>query len=89
MKNRLLIFFFIASAIDCKVYAEITLPAVIGSHMVLVQNSEVNIWGWASPREHITIRANWDSSVYSGIADFRTARWNIKINTPKSGGPYT
>ena len=61
--------------------AEVRLPAIIGSHMVLPQNREVTIWGWASPREVVKIKAEWDTVTYTAAADFRTAQWSIKIKT--------
>ena len=29
--------------------AEVRLPSIIGSHMVLQQKSEVELWGWCEP----------------------------------------
>ena len=80
----LLQFFFIG----VRVYAEVRLPAIIGSHMVLPQNREVNIWGWANPSEVVKIKTEWDTATYMVVADFRSARWSVKIKTPKAGGPY-
>ncbi len=76
------------SVINCKLFAEVKLPAVIGSHMVLLQNSEVNLWGWADPNEHIQIRVDWDTTTYTSVTGFRTGKWFMKIKTPKTGGPY-
>ena len=87
-KNITFIFLAIFLMHSNKTFAEIRLPAIIGSHMVLHQNSEVNIWGWADPTEKITVKSDWDTATYNVIADFRTAKWSIKIKTPKSGGPY-
>jgi sialate O-acetylesterase len=56
--------------------------------MVLPQNSEVNIWGWANPNEEIKIKAEWDTITYTTTTGNRTAKWKIKIKTPKFGGPY-
>ena len=35
--------------------ADLKLPSILGSHMVLQQNTQVNIWGWANPGERIEI----------------------------------
>lgn len=35
--------------------ADVTLPAVIGSHMVLQRDMPITVWGWASPNEEINI----------------------------------
>ncbi|MCX6228123.1 MAG: sialate O-acetylesterase [Bacteroidia bacterium] len=68
--------------------AQVRLPAIIGSHMVLQQKSEVKIWGWSSPDEKITIKTSWDTTTYKGSSSSPT-RWMSKIKTPTAGGPYT
>ena len=35
--------------------ADVTLPAVIGSHMVLQREAPISVWGWADPGEEINI----------------------------------
>ncbi len=69
-------------------YAEIRLPAIIGSHMVLQQKSEVNVWGWCGPSEKVTVKASWDTVTYvtKGTSG---AKWSIKLKTPAAGGPYS
>lgn len=68
--------------------ADVRLPAIIGSHMVLQQQSTVKIWGWSAPAEKITIVGSWDTTTYSVTAG-RGARWEVEVNTPVAGGPYT
>ncbi|HSA29533.1 MAG TPA: sialate O-acetylesterase, partial [Phycisphaerae bacterium] len=36
--------------------AEIRLPGVFGSHMVLQQDLPLTIWGWAQPEETVTVQ---------------------------------
>ncbi|MCX6220729.1 MAG: sialate O-acetylesterase [Bacteroidia bacterium] len=68
--------------------AEVRLPAILGNHMVLQQKSEVNLWGWCSPAENITVKSSWDTTKYvtKGTSG---AKWSLKIKTPSAGGPYT
>jgi sialate O-acetylesterase len=68
--------------------ANIRLPSVIGSNMVLQQQSKVKLWGWASPAEKIVITPSWSKTSDTVIAT-RDAVWQIAIQTPKAGGPYT
>jgi sialate O-acetylesterase len=75
------------SLIGNKLYAEIRLPSIIGSHMVLQQKSEVSLWGWCEPGEQIRIMQNWDTVIYKTTGT-NGARWSIKIKTPSAGGPY-
>lgn len=69
-------------------FASIRLPNVIGSNMVLQQQSTTKLWGWASPAEKIFITTSWDNKTDSVIAT-RDANWIKEIQTPAAGGPYT
>jgi len=71
----------------CLSVAEVRLPAVIGSNMVLQQQSEVPLWGWADPGEEITIRARWKKGRARTKAD-ADGKWRALLTTPKAGGPY-
>lgn len=77
------IFLFVMSS-----FADVRLPSIIGSHMVLQQNTKVKLWGWSAPSEKITIKTAWDTTHFSATAN-RGARWVVEIPTPKAGGPYT
>ena len=70
------------------IYAQLRLPAIIASDMVLQQNSEAHLWGWSGPAEKIYITTSWDNKTDSTIAT-RDAKWMIAVPTPKAGGPYT
>ena len=69
--------FFLSS--QCN--AEIKLPALVSSHMVLQQNSEVNLWGWSSPDEKIKIELGWQNEILNTVAD-ANGNWKVPINTP-------
>jgi sialate O-acetylesterase len=68
-------------------FAEIRLPAILGDHMVLQQNSTVKLWGWSEVREAITIKTTWDTTTYKTTGN-GSAKWSIQIKTPSGGGPY-
>jgi len=68
--------------------AAVRLPSILGSHMVLKQNSEVKLWGWCSPAEKIIIKTSWDTITYRTTGE-SSAKWLLKIKTPSAGGPYT
>jgi sialate O-acetylesterase len=68
--------------------AEIRLPAIIGSHMVLQQLSDVKIWGWCDPSEKIKINPGWDTASYNTIGN-ADGKWILSIKTSSAGGPYT
>jgi sialate O-acetylesterase len=70
------------------VAARVTLPAILGSHMVLQQKSMIKFWGSANPTEKITIQASWDTASYKIVAS-GNAKWEVLIKTPEAGGPYS
>ena len=80
--------FMLLFSVSFVVSAEVRLPSVIGSHMVLQQNSTVNFWGWSNPSEQIKIKADWDTTTYTTKAG-GDAKWSLSLKTPQAGGPHT
>ncbi len=68
--------------------AEVKMPGVLGSNMVLQRNSEVNFWGWAEPDSKVKILTSWDGKKYTVKADSE-GRWMTRLTTGEAGGPYT
>ncbi|HMI01296.1 MAG TPA: sialate O-acetylesterase [Pedobacter sp.] len=66
----------------------VRLPNVISSNMVLQRNSKVKIWGWSNPNEKISLTTSWDNKIYQAEGT-RDAGWEVLIETPAAGGPYT
>ncbi|MEI7736905.1 MAG: sialate O-acetylesterase [Ferruginibacter sp.] len=83
-------YFLFNVIIYCSIAANamITLPAIIGSHMVLQQQATITIWGWCAPQEDVKIKTGWDTTTYTVIGN-RNAKFSIEIKTPKAGGNYT
>ncbi|HRI21589.1 MAG TPA: sialate O-acetylesterase, partial [Panacibacter sp.] len=68
--------------------ADIRLPNVINSNMVLQQQSSVKLWGWAGPSEKIYVTTSWNNKLDSTVTT-RDANWMLTVQTPAAGGPYT
>ena len=68
--------------------AKVRLPSVFSSNMVLQQNKEVVIWGWASPAEKVKITGSWNNQSVETTTS-RGAKWKALIQTPSAGGPFT
>lgn len=77
---------FLVFGFDSK--ANVSLPAIFGNHMVLQQKSEITIWGWAKPFEEVGVTGSWDN-VTVKVTVPNSASWQVKLNTPTAGGPYT
>ena len=65
--------------------AQIKLPRLISNGMVLQRDTDLKIWGWASPNEPIKLHFN--AKDYSTKAN-ATGNWEIILPKQKAGGPY-
>lgn len=69
-------------------FANVSLPSFFSDNMILQRNSEVKLWGWASPFEEITIKPSWTDKEYK-VTPGNDAYWEILVKTTEAGGPYT
>ena len=63
------------------------LPYFFSNNMVLQQNAQPAVWGWAKPGAKLTILTSWNKKSYSITAD-QAGKWKTNISTPAAGGPY-
>lgn len=61
--------------------AAIVLPKVLGSNMVLQQQSEVNLWGKADANAKVTVEVSWSGDKVQTHSDAE-GRWTVKVATP-------
>ncbi|MDE6382880.1 MAG: sialate O-acetylesterase [Paramuribaculum sp.] len=95
MKRPIFIRQLIATAIllllsaSLPVDAAIRLPDIIGSGMVLQQQSDVLLWGWANPGARITVSPGWLRKPLT-VRTGSDGRWELRVPTPAaSTKPYT
>jgi len=69
-----------------RVSAEVHLPKVFASHMVLQQEKPLTIWGWAEPNETVSVQLGQERA--QAQANHR-GEWKIVMPAMKAGGPYT
>ncbi len=69
--------------------ADVKLPAIFGDNMILQQQSQVAVWGWAKPNASVSVTGSWNKKTYSAKSDAK-GYWRVKIATPAAGfTPYT
>ena len=66
--------------------AEIKLPAIVSSNMVLQRNTTVVLWGWADADEKIKIEVSWLDEALNVEAD-QDGNWRIEVKTSESKDP--
>jgi sialate O-acetylesterase len=67
------------------VRAEVKLPKILSSHMVLQRDQPVHLWGWSEPGEKVSATLN--GSTQSTIGD-RLGKWNLYLAPQSAGGPF-
>ena len=66
--------------------AEVTLPKVFSSHMVLQRDMPIHIWGDAAPGEQITVDLHGANN--TATTD-NLGRWSLYLPAQAAGGPFT
>jgi sialate O-acetylesterase len=65
-------------------WAEVRLPKVFGDHMVLQQEKEIPVWGWADPGEKVEVSLA-DRAAVAAVAD-ANGQWRVKLAAVKADG---
>ncbi len=77
---------FLCWLMTLQAYADVRLPRLVGDGMVLQRGTELKIWGWAEPRERITVQFEGKSYRTVTQAD---GNWRVHLPAMEAGGPYT
>lgn len=68
------------------VFADVRLPGIFSTNMVLQRNQPIPVWGWAAPGEKITVSFN-KQTVKTKAG--KNGKWQIALQQEQAGGPYT
>lgn len=68
-------------AIATQISAKIELKHPTGDHMVLQQQTEAVVWGFANAGSNITVKTSWDGKSYKASAG-ADGEWKVKVKTP-------
>ena len=68
------------------VYGQVKLPRLVRDSMILQRDMKVNIWGWASKGEKVTVKFNGKTYKTKTGDD---SRWMMQLPPMSAGGPYT
>jgi sialate O-acetylesterase len=64
--------------------ADVKLPPVLSSHMVLQRDAAVPVWGTAAAGEEVTVK--FRDQTKTATAD-KNGKWAVKLDALKAGGP--
>ena len=65
-------------------FAAVSVPSIIGDHMVLQADKHIQIWGKASPGEAVSVMLGKDTKKTEGDPK---GYWSVRFPKMKSGGP--
>ena len=68
--------------------AKVQLPSFFSDGMVLQQQTDASLWGWAKSGASVSLTTSWNKRSYSIKANDK-GKWMLKVSTPVAGGPYT
>ena len=67
-------------------HAQVRLPHLVSSGMVLQREQPVRVWGWAKPGENVTL--TFQQKTYRATTS-PDGQWRVTLPALKAGGPYT
>ena len=80
------ILFFLLVFLSSGVEADPRLPHLFTDHMVLQQDMDISVWGWADPQERITVELGPHGKPTAASA---SGYWSVSLPSMHAGGPFT
>jgi len=65
--------------------AQVTLPKILSSHMVVQRNLPVHVWGLATPGEQVSVTFRGETSAATAGS---LGRWSVYLTPGAAGGPF-
>lgn len=62
--------------------AKVRLPKVISDGMVVQQNADVRLWGWAEAGKSVKVTTSWDVKQQAKAKADKTGYWEVRVKTP-------
>lgn len=80
-----LLYIFLRIILSQNSFSQIRLPKLISDGMVLQRDKPLKIWGWASPKEKISI--NFNKKTYK-VTTPETGKWEVILPQYPAEGFY-
>jgi sialate O-acetylesterase len=78
-------FFLLFLLTSISLDAKVRVPKFFGDNMVLQRDRLIPVWGWASPKEKITVLLDRQAKMTTAGKD---GKWRIDLDPQMAGGPY-
>jgi sialate O-acetylesterase len=67
--------------------ADVRVPKIFGSHMVLQRDMAIPVWGWADAGEKVSVQLGAGPAVRTTAND--QGQWKVSLAPVPAGGPFT
>ena len=64
--------------------AKVRLHHLVGDNMIIQQQTDVRLWGWAKPGRRVVATTSWSDQRAQAKAD-KEGRWLLTVKSPKAG----
>jgi sialate O-acetylesterase len=78
--------FIVALLFTLRANAEVSLPKLFSSHMVLQRDMPIHIWGSATPGEKVTVELH---GITISTSTDTFGRWSVYLPAQSAGGPFS
>lgn len=82
MKRFLLLLFLL---VQIQSFAQLKLARLFSDHVVLQRQKPIPVWGWAKPKEKVTVTLAGQKQIATADA---SGKWSVKFTSLEAGGPY-
>jgi sialate O-acetylesterase len=65
--------------------ANVTLPQIFTTGMVLQRDQNIPVWGWAKPNEHVTVMLK---NQHKNVTTDKDGNWMVQLDPETAGGPF-
>lgn len=79
--KRIIIALCLLSLVGGRLSAKVVLPEILSDHAVLQQQTEVNLWGKATPNTTVSVTPSWNNRTITARSDAE-GKWQVSIQTP-------
>lgn len=87
-KMKKILFIIVFLLVGGNVDAKVILPSILSDNAVLQRNSEVVLWGKATPNKKVKITTSWNGEKYQTLSDSE-GNWQQTVVTSDAGVGYS
>ena len=81
--NRRMLFLAALAALTIGLQAKVKLHHLVSDNMIIQQQTDVRLWGWAKPGRKVVATTSWSSQRAEAKAD-KQGRWLLTVKSPKA-----